>query len=57
MFQVEQYRHMLKRAEEDKKQEMIIIHELDPYFNFQDKIKGTLTDISTGKDGRQKIQQ
>ena len=55
MFQVEQYRHMLKRAEEDKKQEMIIIHELDPYFNFQDKIKGTLTDISTGKDGRQKI--
>lgn len=28
---------------------MIIIHELDPYFNFQDKIKSTLTDIGAGK--------
>lgn len=50
LYQVDQYRHMLRRMEAGYKEESSILRELDPYFNFQDKIKGTLTDIGTGKE-------
>lgn len=52
---VHQYQHVLRRMELDRKHEMRVLHGLDPYFNFQDKIKTTLNDISTGKEQRQKI--
>lgn len=55
LFTVHQYQHVLLRMETDYKHEMVILRELDPYFNFQDKIKGTLNDISTGKEQRQKM--
>lgn len=55
LYAVHQYQHVLLRMETDYKHEMIILRELDPYFNFQDKIKCTLTDIGTGKEQRQKI--
>ena len=50
LYQVDQYRHMLRRMEADYKEETIVLRELDPYFGFQDKIKGTLIDIGTGKE-------
>lgn len=47
-----QYQHVLRRMELDRKHDLRVLRELDPYFDFQDKIKPTLTGIGAGKDQR-----
>lgn len=42
--------YMTKRIEDDRNKFRDKIHEVDPYFNFQDKIEKTLVSIEAGKE-------
>ena len=45
-------KYMLERLQGQQGYEIAIIRELDPYFNFQDKIGSTLNSIKSGKESR-----
>lgn len=51
------YKFMLDRLRGQKEYELVILRELDPYFQFQDKIQTKLVNIKEDKETRNKIKE
>ena len=53
----EALKYMLERLQGQKSQELAMIRDLDPYFNFQTRISDSLNKLSNDRESRLKMQE